>query len=116
VFSLRELASLVSSWLVGDLKDRDVAFVIRGKDGKDEATFILPDPVVQAILDWMAADGEGKGLLQRIVDSVYDYGEHEQTFHIISMGMKGQGNHSLPLGGAFGARLIYKKMFGKDAK
>jgi len=111
---LRELASEISSWLVGDLKDRDIVFVIRGDDGKDETTIVLPDPVVQALLDWMAADGEGKDLLQRVVDSVYDYGLHQQSFHILSMDMKGKNSRSVPLGGKFGARIIYKKLFSED--
>jgi len=113
---LRELAAEISSWLIGDLKTRDVAFVIRGDDGKDQTTIILPDPIVGAFLDWMAADGEGKDLLQRIVDSVYDYGAHEQSFHIVSMDMNGKHSKSVPLGGKFVARVIYKKLFSGDSQ
>lgn len=111
---LRELASEISKWLIGDLDKRDIAFVVRGKDGKDETVIIIPDPIVRAFLRWMSMDNPDADLLKMAVDSVYDYAEHEQTFHIVSMGMEGQGSHSVPLGGAFGARVIYKKMFRAD--
>jgi len=116
VFMLRELAAEISKWLVGDLSHRDVAMVIRGEDGKDETTMIIPDPMVRAFLRWMATDMPNVNLLKMIVDSVYSYAEHDQSLHLVVMDLEGKGSKSVPLGGTFGARIMYRKMFGKDSE
>lgn len=111
MFSLRDLGAELAQRFAGDLGTRDIALVIRDKDGKDKHRIIIPDPIVLAIFDWMRDEGNGKDLLQRMVDGVYDYPKGEDEIVVVSMSLDGKGSRSLPLGGAFGARLIYKKLF-----
>lgn len=111
---LTEVGAELSQMFVGDLSKRDVYVRVYDKRGVLKAEIKVNDPIVDALFHWMADDGEGKELFQRIIDSVYSYGQDKVVIESeLENNPKDKNPRELPLGGVFGTRQIYKKIFAK---